>query len=180
MKIKQTYAVTVEHEDTLLNAEMLLMEAVDNYGPFNCASVTTVAKAEHSILEAIEGIRMLKGDELKAFQDALFDTAVEGLREFSPPLKEESVREYIRSKVKVQNSGNQQRDYEVLRNAIERELDAVSLEQPEDANNNRIGHGVIPCHYCGQMNCNFDCDIVMRWLRWLPRMLGFAMRKSRP
>jgi hypothetical protein len=34
----------------------------------------------------------------------------------------------------------------------------LSEEQPEDANHNRIGLGVVSCRFCGKLDCNFDCD----------------------
>ena len=37
-------------------------------------------------------------------------------------------------------------------------LDWDLLKDEEDLDGNRVNLGLIPCKYCGDKNCNFDCD----------------------
>jgi hypothetical protein len=56
----------------------------------------------------------------KSRAEELFKQAVDGLREFYPALRNKSVRLLLRGAVTVPDTGNDQADYETVRDQIER------------------------------------------------------------
>jgi hypothetical protein len=65
---------------------------------------------------------IIPAGEENADINSIFDSAIEGLKEYHPELHNPKVVEEIRSLVEVNNTGNNQRDYEETRNQVEKHL----------------------------------------------------------
>ena len=65
----------------------------------------------------------------KSRADKLFDAAVEGLTEYYPALKRPEIVAEIKGKVEVPDTGNDQTDYETVRDRVETLANAVPNEE---------------------------------------------------
>ena len=74
---------------------------------------------EYGGVPKVGGVFVLDTDTAVQHVDALVQTAIEGLVEHYPQLKRKSVVESVREQVKAPDTGNDQADYENVRNQIE-------------------------------------------------------------
>lgn len=71
---------------------------------------------------------MLKVKKMNDRNMGVFDDAVGGLQEYYPELRKAEVVNSIRAKVTVPDTGNTQRDYESVRDQVERFVQDILID----------------------------------------------------